>query len=134
MPRHISPLWSKMPIINNNNDMDIYIAPVSARLSLTLMALYSYYPGRSRAVKVTSAQAFHVPIYTWVESGKCRLTSCKRTLVPWRDLNPIPCDLQHPYYGLNTTDYQLLNCLEMFWLYIYHEEQSICREQLISSM
>ena len=58
------------------------------------MALYTYYPGYRRAAKVTSAQAYQVPIYTWVEIGKCRLTSCHRTLVLRWELNSVPCDLQ----------------------------------------
>ena len=44
------------------------------------------------AHSIQGIASYRYPFNTWVESGKCRLISCQRTLVPWRDWNRGPCD------------------------------------------
>ena len=66
-------------------------------------AFENYYPGFSscssyqRILHVTE-YSYPVPIYlTWMECGKCRLTSTQMTFCCDRDSNPVPCGSQCGY-------------------------------------
>lgn len=67
-------------IININNG---HLYSTHNSHAVMLRAFRHYYSGYSRsteAAKVISAQAYQVPICTWVESGKCRVTSWPRAI------------------------------------------------------
>ena len=87
--------------------MDIDIVPVTSRL---------WRSWRFTHITLGIAELPKYTIYTWVESGKCRLTSCQRTVVPRRDLNPVPGDLQSG--DLSTRPQHLYGILIFFIIHL----------------
>ena len=108
----------------NNNSGFLYSAHVchawhSWRSRLLTLALAWLPYGALAFQGINSCQ---VLIYiTWVECGKCRSMSCRRTSVPWRDSNCWPCEWQSGdvTYPLdhNTSTYR--PCfLVFYWLHV----------------
>ena len=86
------------PFINNNNDNNIGYS-YSAHIIGRYLRRSEYYPAllgcRFRRSQHREFLNFYCyPFNTWVESGKCRLVSCQRTLASRRDSNRGPCEPQ----------------------------------------